>query len=202
MSKSITLKIISVTICTIVSTNVVFAESEEIKTDATKVGFGVMFHDLYQIVMYSGETPTFYVPIDFGTWKLEPFFSYYNSTSTQNDGDEYSTTVKNLGLGLFWKTNFIKTSIFYGVRVGTYSDIYSREYKNYPEDNYENSLKGTYVAPTVGGEYFFSNHFSLGGEISFERLISKQTSNNSPYYEPTELLTYNTNPHITLRYYF
>ena len=35
MSKSITLKIILVTICTIVSTNVVFAESEEIKTDAT-----------------------------------------------------------------------------------------------------------------------------------------------------------------------
>ncbi len=46
----------------------------------------------------------------------------------------------------------------------TKSGITSLSYNSYHEDN----GSGFLITPIVGGEYFFSDYFSLGGEVHFE----------------------------------
>jgi len=180
----------------------VFAKSNDIKTSGIKIGFGIVFHDLYETFIFNAETPLFYIPINIDSWKLEPVFSYSSHIDKENDGDESSTTVTQFGVGVFRKNNYSRTSIYYGVRMGKYTDEYSRNYEDYPAQDFERSEEGTFIAPTLGGEYYFSTHFSLGGELSFKRLISKRTSNSDSSNYPSELATFNSRTYIVLRYYF
>lgn len=58
-----------------------------------------------------------------------------------------------------------KVDIYYGVRNGL---ICTWDYDRYDwngTERYERSKTDYYFGPAMGGEYFFSKHFSLGGEV-------------------------------------
>lgn len=109
---------------------------------------------------------TIYVPIDFGTtWRLEPFVNYTKLT-TKTSGYTLDDKALRIGTGIFGLKSIGESMRFYyGGRLA-YLDI-SSETDVYPVGIVERSGNGYRVAPTVGFEYLFNEHISLGGEAEY-----------------------------------
>lgn len=109
---------------------------------------------------------TIYVPIDFGTsWRLEPFVNYSKQTATTS---QYSLETESLliGAGLFGLQSMGESlRLYYGGRLA-YLDM-SIDQGATPQGVIESSGNGYLVAPTLGFEYLFNEHVSLGGEAEY-----------------------------------
>ena len=117
---------------------------------ATKIGIGVSAQD---------DGGTIYVPVDISDkLRVEPALFVYRSDYEADDGTENDLTTINLSIGLFGKTNpaddFI---IYYGGRVGYL----------YEDWNSDDTTHGIRIVPALGMEYYFTERFSLGGEIGW-----------------------------------
>ena len=122
--------------------------------------------------------PSFYVPIILSsTFKLEPeigFYSYSMSIEDPNEGWEKVEyyNIFSLGLGIFPLKQYDKVIIHYGVRLG----LIHYSLKDCLDDKkVEKSSKTDYIiSPSTGGEYFFNEHFSLGGETQLNIVFVDQ----------------------------
>jgi hypothetical protein len=95
-------------------------------------------------------------------------------TYTRDEGSSYKS--KNKGiiyiLGTYGIINKNKVGFIYGLKLG-YSSEFS-EYKSSTMVNYETyEAKGILFGPVIGIEYFFSEHFTIAGEI-FPNYYSKK----------------------------
>lgn len=118
--------------------------------------------------------PSIYVPIIISSkFRLEPGIGFYRYSGSGTNWEE-STTILSLSFGIFAVTRKDKVDIYYGVRNGL---ICTWDYDRYDwngVERYERSKTDYYVGPAMGGEYFFSKHFSLGGEVQLNYVFIGQ----------------------------
>lgn len=133
---------------------------------------------------------SFYVPIAFSGFKLEPELGMYNYsysiTSGSAENQNVSSTSFRIGTGIFYTHRTSAAfELYAGPRVGIVT--HSQDIKNFdslstPQNSETNSSRTDfYVGLSVGGEYFFSEHFSLGVEAELEYLnLGKETTTVTP----------------------
>ena len=110
-------------------------------------GFGAAFNDY-----------RFYFPMYVNQYmKIEPEFKVSFSKATWSEKREYLDI--EIGIGAFYRYSHKQIEIYLGIRLG---------YLNYKSENDHTILSkesGYYLAPTLGGEYFILERFSLGAEL-------------------------------------
>jgi len=180
-----------------------------------KFGLGITIVDIKDLAntLYSYHSfgPNFSLPILINDKiKIEPSFGYYNRNielkpkleTEYNETRKLSDSNIHIGLGFFYIYKISHLSIYCGSH---FIYIISKEKETYKKyDNTENGY-GYSIAPSIGSEYFFSDHFSIGGELQFKYILLKreQTSGN---YSDDDLyfITYDsfvTRTLLVLRFY-
>lgn len=110
---------------------------------------------------------TIYVPIDINdTFRIEPLVRYSKDTS-ESDGARTRHETLEIGAGLFKLYPLTESiHIYYGGRL-SYLNLESE--LNYPASmvSSNTSADGYRIAPTLGFEYFFNKHVSIGGEAQW-----------------------------------
>ncbi|MBM0107884.1 hypothetical protein JM946_24385 [Steroidobacter sp. S1-65] len=114
-----------------------------------------------------------YVPIDVSkSFRIEPSVRYGTSEltfSADGDTDQQETETWELGVGLFGLKQVTEAAhVYFGARlayVETESTVvqptlFDVVYSRSKQDGYR-------VGPTLGFEYIFGGHFSIGGEASY-----------------------------------
>jgi hypothetical protein len=107
-----------------------------------------------------------------------------------------------IGSGFFLMHRFSRINFYGGIRFGIGFGNYFL-YENYYNQtrNYKITQARKSIAPTLGLEYLFYKHFSIGGELSIKHTSTESSSIYSDVVVPDEKQnTYLTG--ITLRYYF
>ncbi len=151
-----------------------------------------------------------YFPLIIGSsFKLEPEFGLLRLAEKTTDGttsSESSATLTRLGIGVFWVTPIRESFRAYvGPRVGIVRNSESSRFDTEPERKVTQTNLVLELA--TGGEYLFSSHFSLGGEVRLGYINvgeSKVTPAPTPMPPPVDrsesILT--TNALILLRWYY
>jgi hypothetical protein len=125
---------------------------------------------------------TIYVPIDVSkSFRIEPMLRYQNSKSESSvfgAGSPYTVaataelTSWNVGVGVFGVTQVAESAnVYYGGRIGYISADYETSYAGTAPPGVsflpsKDKSDGFFLAPTIGVEYRFSDHFSIGGEAA------------------------------------
>ncbi len=202
-----------------------YSQESSADKQTIKVGIGISSAfstiSLYQYPSLNSDQPQLNtavsIPMIFSSvYKLEPYVSYTSVKSeTKSDNpnlSNYNYDFKghyiSVGMGIFYVKEIEKTKLHFGVRGGylstyTESKMTSLSYNSY----YEDKGTGFLITPIIGGEYFFSDYFSLGGEVHFEwshlniDQIDKYDYNNEEYYT-SSLNRLNTLGIIVVRFYF
>ncbi len=151
-----------------------------------------------------------YFPLIIGSsFKLEPEFGLLRLSEKTTDGtssSESSATLTRLGIGAFWVTP-IRESLraYVGPRIGIVRNSESSRFG--PEPERKETQTNLVLELATGGEYLFSSHFSLGGEVRLtyinvgERKVTPApTPPPPPVDRSANILT--TNALILLRWYF
>jgi len=125
-----------------------------------------------------------YVPIDFGKIRIEPsvrFLDTDSSTTTEDDAIFFPATIVRdvdertyeLGVGVFGVTALMENvGVYYGARVA-YIDTSTTQHVrtqigNSTSDSFiDIETDGYRLSPTLGFEYKFNKHFSIGGEAEW-----------------------------------
>jgi opacity protein-like surface antigen len=114
-----------------------------------------------------------YAPIDISkTFRLEPFLRYGTSELSYSDEgleDTQDTETLELGVGVFAKKQVTDAAhIYFGARLA-YVDTESTVVQPGLFDviRSESTQDGYRIGPTLGFEYIFGGHFSVGGEASY-----------------------------------
>lgn len=137
-------------------------------SDGAKIGIGVSISPLASLfstdtglLSVPGGTFAFYVPINIGeTIKVEPELGFFRYKVSQGD-NESSETQWRLGTGLFYVfAERESLRPYLGPRVG----IVSTSDKVNGEGDTQTDF---FVGLALGAEYYFSSHFTLGGEFQF-----------------------------------
>ena len=137
----------------------------------TRIGFGTTIENLFvrhnepQVYQLNYATPmsTFRLPIFIKSkFKIEPELAIW-SYKTDSKYSESTYLTFRYGCGIYLTKNFIKTSIYLGPRFAVNHAIFTNNNKNNPNIDY--SKNDVAFGLSVGGEYFLSEHFSLGSEI-------------------------------------
>ncbi|MBL7128000.1 MAG: hypothetical protein ISS16_03345 [Ignavibacteria bacterium] len=202
-----------------------YSQESSADKQTIKVGIGISSAfstiSLYQYPSLNSDQPQLNtavsIPMIFSSvYKLEPYVSYTSVKSeTKNDNlnlSNYDYNFKghyiSVGMGIFYVKEIEKTKLHFGARGGylstyTESKMYSLSYNSYHEDK----GSGFLITPIIGAEYFFSDYFSLGGEVHFEWShlnideIDKYDNNDEESYTST-LNRLNTLGIIVVRFYF
>jgi opacity protein-like surface antigen len=142
-----------------------------ITAQATDFGVGVSLR--------SNDT-TIYVPIDINEMlRVEPAFSYARS-SLDEDGASVRATSYDIGAGLFRLWSPADSVQLY---LGGRAAYTSARFKQRVETGaavltISNTLSGYRLTPTIGFEYRFADHFSLGGEAGWRYSDVEDTKSN------------------------
>lgn len=110
-----------------------------------------------------------YFPLQFNeNFRVEPSIAHL-STSTEDGDQTASTSTWNIGTGIFYTSALTDQTIWYvGPRIGlNFADQSQDDGVN------EQSVSRTNVrlGASAGGEYFFSQRFSLGGEVQLNHVF-------------------------------
>ena len=129
-----------------------------------------------------------------GNFRIEPEIGLiYSKQKISNDYSVSSTGVE-LGIGMFDMYQIQRTNIYYGGRLN-----YGRIKQSSDHEWYESEPISTIkLGPAIGVEYYFGNHFSIGGEIS----IQLNTYKEDDYIDFFDEYIINTNTGLILRFYF
>jgi hypothetical protein len=173
-----------------------------------KIGIGVAiidFETLFQLAMSEGAGGTASITIPYlmsPTFRLEPEFGYTSATQ-KLDGIagynwEASVSTMNIGVGIFPSKIFDAFTLYYGGRVGYLTQKQTEEETGV--DDAEATSSGFYLAPAIGGEYNFSDHFSLGAEAQF--VYASMTNEEQGQDYKLKLTLLNTRALVFFRFYF
>ena len=139
-----------------------------------RVGIGVAIANGFESSSFgiSNErtVPVFLVPIQVtNTFRIEPEIGTCRVRRQQGPFEESVKGIE-VGLGVFPQMLQQNFRLYYGVRLG-----YTRIVREDPffGDTRTLTLNGFFVAPAVGGEYLFSDRFSLGAEAQFRHTSVK-----------------------------
>jgi hypothetical protein len=103
-----------------------------------------------------------YLPVVTPSFRLEPEIGLLRGSSS-DDNFESTSTAFSVGSGLFLNRPVEASTMLYGgVRLGAV--FLSESFESEFGDDDDESRTDFFVGPAAGGEHFFSEHFSLGGE--------------------------------------
>lgn len=111
---------------------------------------------------------TIYVPIEISpAFRVEPSVSYSETKQASGNTTTKSTNT-NVGAGLFGKSQVADSiELYYGGRIAyVESKAESSTALPFPASVSVKS-DGYRIAPTLGFQYFFNEHISLGGEVAW-----------------------------------
>lgn len=112
---------------------------------------------------------TVYVPIDISkSFRLEPSVRYASTSDEQYPSFQESDALE-VGVGVFGLKQIGEAAhLYYGARLA-YVDLESSSvYIGNSTTNFDDTkLDGYRIGPTLGFEYLFGKHFSVGGEASY-----------------------------------
>lgn len=159
-------------------------------------------------VIAGGAFEGFFLPVGFGDIyfpvmispqvKLEPqfgLFRFHSEFEALGARAEQNSTVLRLGAGLFYVFQPRESVRAYiGPRVFFIRTSTSAEFDGGDEDESATDLG---LGPALGGEYLFSNHFSLGGEFQFNYVSLGDPEDSNV---DQNLIT--TNGLVLVRWYF
>ena len=155
------------------------------------IGKEVLAADGMQLTLF--DFPSFYLPISLSSnFRFEPEIGYYRYSGSGEDWKQ-SYSILSIGCGIFLMTRKGNVDIYYGARLGLISTLSSYEYT---WSDGEESKTDFYVGPAIGGEYFFTKHLTLGGEIQFNYISMGQWDDG----EDSESVI-RTKPLIFVRWY-
>jgi len=159
------------------------------------IGKEVLAAEGMQLTLF--DFPTFYLPISLSSnFRFEPEIGYYRYSGSGEYGKE-SNSILSIGCGIFFMTRKGKVDIYYGARLGFMSTSYSYRYTWNGLESDSDSKTDFYIGPAIGGEYFFTKHLTLGGEIQFNYISIGQWDDG----EDSESAI-RTKPLIFVRWYF
>jgi len=191
--------ILVLAVAVIVFINPATAQDKDYRT----FGIGVNVLDLGGI-MYGGGA-TIYVPINLGpAFRLEPLLGFgTTSYDWEGDADDEETNVV-IGLGVYPTIRKGDAVIYIGGRIGL--ALASEEEKDNNGDVYVEYGDFSFgIGPVLGGEYYFNQYISLGGEMSimFSSTTSK-TDFKSEFQDDEEdsMTRIGTNSMVFIRFYF
>jgi hypothetical protein len=185
---------------------VVCISSISIAQSSTKVGIGVALIDMQQIFEAQISEGGFFsstitVPMDLSpSFRLEPEIGFASASDEFKLNDfisEESSTSWKIGAGIFGLNKYDVFTLYYGGRVG-YVTQTLKEVSG--SDSDELSSSGFYVAPAIGGEHYFSDHFSLGGEAQFVYTSIGTTPDEGDWEQ--DLSVFNTRVLVFIRFFF
>ena len=135
-----------------------------------------------------------YVPMTFGAkFKVEPEFAYWKYTNKMGN-QKINYSCFHYGLGIFYLFGKERTFFYVGPRFA----IEHIKLPNYGYDDTYKSKNDYNYGLALGGEYFFSNNFSLGAEIQMMHISIGKISDHSSF---TESIIANE-ALVVLRFYF
>jgi hypothetical protein len=151
------------------------AKDEPEGRQVTSVGVGAALGAEYVL---TGETwlamMTVYVPIELGKYfRLEPDFGLGHLTEDSGTDYEKSSTAIRFGIGAMYAWDRGKVGLYAGMRFSLRIGVdkeqttlvpFSSDSESETKEVTHTSL-GINLEPCVGAHYFFSPHFSLGGEL-------------------------------------
>lgn len=178
--------------------------SSSFAQSSTKFGVGIALMDIQQLwetAISDGWNTTITFPIETSpNFRLEPEIGY-NSATQENDNPtrEQKVTDFRIGLGVFPQKTYEDFTLYYGVRVGYISQTQTSTISELNVDD-EETTSGFFIAPALGGEHNFSNHFSIGGEaqLVYSSLDGERKDSDSK----SNLSYFNTRALIFFRFYF
>jgi hypothetical protein len=115
------------------------------------------------------------VPLDIaGVFRIEPELGFFYYATDNEDNDDFKSTVVRPNLGLFGMITLSPDAMLtLGLRLGpqfvSSKTVSTMTNPTPPPDEVTRTTNRSRVdfllSPAVGGEYFFSNYFSLGAEV-------------------------------------
>ena len=138
----------------------------------TRVGVGVsmgreIIYVYWQSIVTMSDYPSFYLPLYITSrFRIEPEFGFWRYSYSE-DVDRYEKskyTVFSLGCGIFPASKMGKVQIYYGARFVYIHFSRRAEVSHNGKVVFDQSKTDFSIGPAIGGEYFFSDHLSLGGE--------------------------------------
>lgn len=128
------------------------------------------------------------LPLRFGNIMVEPELSFYHNSDNQtyptspSSNRKYDNTEYTLDTGIYLRQHVTAAVDSYlGGRIGYNHSRYSYKYPNSPSSNYTDVSTGPYIGPTIGAEYFFDKHFTIGLDVSllYTSSSGKETQNGA-----------------------
>jgi hypothetical protein len=177
----------------LLAANSLFAQAQapDAPVSKTRVGIGtaiamgrdfISFGDNEGLFFLSADFTSIYLPILFGTkFRIEPEAGFFRGSLSTNDVS-FSYTSLRLGFGIFPVVPKGKTNLYYGLRAGMNRTSITAT-SEFSPDIRDDAKTDFFIGPAIGGEYFFADHFSLGGEaqlnyVSFGQFDNARSSND------------------------
>jgi hypothetical protein len=185
-----------------------------------RVGMGVSISDAGELLTVgSGNTPisviapTISVPINITSrFRVEPEVGFYRNSSTVDSSPPIlsrttTSSSAKVGAGAFGVASTGRFTLYYGARVDYLRFTQSSVSGSGPNTATYPTYPGFLIAPAVGGEYFLSEHLSLGGEVQVRFTSSKANPSTatSPVISGAPIIsstTASTHGAFVLRFYF
>jgi len=179
----------------------------------SKLGFGISIADIKDLVRILSSDADFsssiLLPIHVSSkLKIEPEIGFFitdseDNTKTQNEKSKDYSDEFHVGIGIFPLKELGSYKLYYGLRVGyIHVSSYNEYNMGYPVRN-ESASNGFYLAPGLAGEYFFNNHFSLGGEVQFRfTSLSGEEKNDMNVVTDLSSFSFSTRTLLLIRCYF
>jgi hypothetical protein len=120
------------------------------------------------------------VPIRFANITIEPDISFSDwkndtTSSVPSNTSTYESRYFTLESGFYWRRQIVPSvEAYVGGRLGYTRRENSATYPFAPGSNYTRETSGYYLGPTIGAEYFFNPHFSVGLDASILYLSTSQ----------------------------
>jgi len=172
----------------------------------TKIGIGIAIIDmekLFEFNMSQGLAAyaTITVPIITSPgFRIEPEIGYgsYSQDYTSN-GTNYEGNVSSwrIGVGIFPQRMYGDFTLYYGGRIGYISQKQTSEVGSNKE---EETTSGFFIAPAIGGEHNFSDHFSIGAEAQVVYGSLKNEEDDRDF--DVDISLFDTRGLIFFRFYF
>lgn len=170
-----------------------------------RVGLGVVLFDVNTLFSDGASEnigfplPTVLIPVDLNPYfRIEPLIGFTqlrSDRSSETENVEEVIDVLRLGVGLFGKSPRDRTHLYYGGRVGLNRLAFSSERSD--GDDEERTADGFFASLTAGSSYFFSSHFSLGGEVELRYASFNEDENGTETTDTTIALR----PALVIRFF-
>jgi hypothetical protein len=155
-----------------------FVINAKAQDDPVRVGFGVGFGQGFNFIGGS-DLSALTLPIDFAdfsviirgkNFRFEPtlgYFSFSSSSTSSSSGYTSESSFSNVRLGAIvaYATSKGSMNFYYGIDIGVILSSQSSSSSAPGSMSTDESKTDFFVGPAIGGEYMFSDNFSLGGEI-------------------------------------